>query len=370
VRYGDRMMLKLFRRIADGVNPDLEVGRFLTERASFPHIPPVAGALEYRVGREAPTTLAMLQGLVVNEGDAWSHALDEVARYLGQVPLREDGAPESPFVDVVAAAEEPPSELARDLIGSNLESARLLGQRSAELHVALASVPDDPDFAPEPLGSLYQRSLYQSMRTSAMRRLQALRERRASLPESVGEDVDAVLALEQPLVDAYGRLLGTRLEGVRIRCHGDYHLGQVLRTGNDFTILDFEGEPARPLSERRLKRSPLTDVAGMLRSFDYAVANVLFSSVERGLVSSVDLPAVERWGRFWRQAVSAAFLGGYLGPARSAGLVPNDQAQLRVLLDALCLDKAVYEIGYELDNRPDWLRIPIRGIRERLEEHG
>jgi maltose alpha-D-glucosyltransferase/alpha-amylase len=374
VRYGDRLMLKLFRRISDGVNPDLEIGRFLTEhsegRQGFPHAPPVAGALEYRVGRGTPATLAMLQGLVVNEGDAWTHALDDVERFLGRVPVREDGAPEPPFVDALEASAHEPSELAEDLIGSSLESIRLLGQRTAELHVALASAPDDPAFAPEPFGSLYQRSLYQSVRTSALRRLQTLRERRGTLQEGIREDVDALLALEERLLDTYGGLLGARFGGMRIRCHGDYHLGQVLRTGNDFTILDFEGEPARPLSERRLKRSPLTDVAGMLRSFDYAVATVLISSSERGLVRPMDLPALEGWARFWRQWMSASFLGGYLEPSRAAGLVPADDAQLRKLLDALCLDKAVYEIGYELDHRPEWLRIPIRGIRERLEDHG
>jgi maltose alpha-D-glucosyltransferase/alpha-amylase len=154
-----------------------------------------------------------------------------------------------------------------------------------------------------------------------------------------------------------------------MRCHGDYHLGQVLFTGNDFTIIDFEGEPARPASERRLKRSPRSDVAGMLRSFDYAVNSVLLESGQRGALRPEDVPALEPWGRAWLHFVSESFLSAYLGPVQAAGLVPTGQRELSVLLHSLLIEKALYELRYELGNRPDWLRIPARGIRTLLEEH-
>jgi maltose alpha-D-glucosyltransferase/alpha-amylase len=178
-----------------------------------------------------------------------------------------------------------------------------------------------------------------------------------------------VLAREQDLLRSFHAIVGDPLGGLRIRCHGDFHLGQVLYTGNDFVIIDFEGEPARPASERRLKRSCLRDVAGMLRSFDYAVNSVLLSSGTRGSIRPDDVPFLEPWGALWRQRVSASFLSAYLGPVQAAGLVPTGHRELSLLLQALLLDKAVYELRYEIDNRPDWIRIPARGIRGLLETH-
>ena len=372
VRYGDRLILKLYRRLGDGLNPDLEIGRFLTEKARFTHTPQLAGALEYRGARGVPTTVAILQQQVANEGDAWSYTLDEIERALEGVLTRHpEGIPDfaHPTGDLLDAAFENPPELADELVGGYLESARLLGQRTAELHLALASDTEAPDFAPEPFTSLYQRSLYQSMLTRAMRTFELLRERCSSMSSEAAGEIEAVLALEPVLLEAFRWLIGPPLGGVRLRCHGDYHLGQVLYTGNDFAIIDFEGEPARPASERRLKHSCLRDVAGMLRSFDYAVSTVLMTSGERGAIPPESAPVLEPWGRAWRHFVSGRFLAAYLEPVQAAGLVPTGRGELQVLLRALLLDKAVYELRYELDNRPDWIRIPARGIRGLLEDH-
>jgi len=372
VRYGHRLILKLFRRLGDGANPELEMGRFLTESAGFAHVPQLAGALELRHERSGESTVAILQQQVENEGDAWRYTLDAIARSFEAVLARRPaGAPdrsamEGDLFDAIAA--EPP-ELAHELVGTYLESARLLGQRTAELHLALASDPDDPAFAPEPMSSLDQRSLYQSMRTQALRTLELLRGSRSTLAEEVAAEVDEVLELEPAILESFRALVGPPLGGVRVRCHGDYHLGQVLITGNDFVIIDFEGEPARPVSERKLKRSCLSDVAGMLRSFDYAVNTVLLTTGERGSLRPEDAPALEPWGRAWRHFASARFLAGYLEPVQRAGLVPTERRELRVLLQALLLDKAVYELRYELYNRPEWLRIPVRGIQGLLETH-
>jgi maltose alpha-D-glucosyltransferase/alpha-amylase len=372
VIYGDRFTLKLFRQLGEGVSPELEMGRFLTEQARFDHIPDLAGALEYHRRTAEPTTLAVLQQHVVNEGDAWRYTLDVIDRALESALARHpEGAPELPAGDLVeavldAAHTELPA-IADELVGGYLESARLMGQRTAELHVALACDPDSAAFAPEPFTSLYQRSLYQSMRTQTLRTLERLRERRASLSADVGAEIDAILTHEREILAAFHALVGPSLGGMRLRCHGDYHLGQVLYTGNDFAIIDFEGEPARPASERKLKHSCLRDVAGMLRSFDYAVQTALSNAAERGATRSGDAPALQRWGRAWWYFACASFLSGYVGPVRTAGLIPAGRRELGLLLRALTLDKAMYELRYELDNRPHWLRIPARGIRGMLD---
>jgi maltose alpha-D-glucosyltransferase/alpha-amylase len=251
-------------------------------------------------------------------------------------------------------------------MGTHLEVARLLGQRTAELHLALAHDSEDPAFAPEPFTTLYQRSLYESMRKSVTRNLNLLRRRLDDPTQPPGSEARRLLEREEELVEAFRAIVGTRLGGRRIRVHGDYHLGQVLYTGNDFVIIDFEGEPARPLTERRLKRSPLRDVAGMLRSFDYAAQTALFGSAERGAIREEDVPILLPWGRSLTQWGGSAFLRAYLPPVQAAGLVPAERDELAVLLRVLLLDKALYELGYELNNRPGWSRIPIRGILDLL----
>jgi len=369
--YGQRLILKIFRRLSEGTNPDLEIGRFLTERARFPHIPSVAGALEYRAGEGEPTTLGILQAYVVNEGDAWSYTLDQLERYFECVlTIRSELGD---FVAPTGSPLDPTGQHSPFLVlemASHLETARLLGQRTAEVHLALAAETEDPAFAPEPFAYLYQRSLYQSMRTSTLRNFEVLRERLGDLSGPSATEATALLALEGELLETFRGIVGDRLAGMRIRSHGDYHLAQVLHTGTDLVIIDFEGEPARPLSERRLKQSPLRDVAGMLRSFDYAAYTALFSSAEKGVIREEDVAVLEPWARFWRQWMSSAFLRAYLPPVSGAGLVPADPDPLGRLLRVFLLDKAVYELGYELNSRPSWARIPIRGILDLLRATG
>jgi maltose alpha-D-glucosyltransferase/alpha-amylase len=310
----------------------------------------------------------MLQAYVVNEGDAWSYTLDQVEQFFERV-LEPRDAPEElaiPRGNPLALVDQEPPALVFE-IGGYLETARLLGQRSAELHLALASDPEDQAFAPEAFTSLYQRSLYQAIRTGAVRVLDLLRERLPHLPERSASEAGALLERREALLEAIRTIVGERIGGMRIRCHGDFHLGQLLCTGNDFTIIDFEGEPARSLGERRLKRSPLRDIAGMLRSFDYAVHHPLLGGGERG-IRDEDVPLLEPWACFWRQWVSSAYLRVYLPAVSEKGLVPAETDELERLLRALLLDKAIYELHYELNNRPDWVRIPIRGILDLLED--
>jgi maltose alpha-D-glucosyltransferase/alpha-amylase len=365
IAFGDRMILKLIRRLEPGRNPDLEIGRFLTERAGFANVAPVAGAISARgVGRE-PGTIAIVHGFVPNEGDAWSYALDALDDYYEQALARATrDQPPRPPSPLRALPPEPPSDEARDVVGTFLLNAETLGRRVAELHLALASSTGGPAFAPEPFTALYQRSLYQSIRSLATRMLRRLRAR---FPDAAGAD-DLLLREDEVFARLDAQLRAGRIEGTRIRVHGDFHLGQVLWTGSDFVIIDFEGEPARSLSERRIKRSPLADVAGMLRSFDYAAEQALRSPSTAMLVPDDPRPVLEEWGRAWRRWTSAAFLGAYLEVAGTGGLVPEDPEQARRLLGALVLEKAVYELGYEMHNRPDWIVTPIRGIVELLDD--
>jgi len=360
VIYGDRMILKFYRRVTEGLNPDQEIGRFLTEKAGFTHTPPLAGSFEMRKGRAEPATLGIMQGLVANEGDAWRYTLDSLSRYYDEVLARKpepEQAAVPPSSPVQLADEEIPAS-ARELIGSYLPSAHLLGQRTGELHVALGADAKNPAFAPESFTALYRRSLYQSMRTLADQSLALLAKRVKGLAPEVRADAEAVLKAENAIFQRFRELVGAKITGMRIRCHGDYHLGQVLFTGKDFFIIDFEGEPARPISERRLKRSPLRDVAGMLRSFNYATVATLKGDATR----AVDAAQMKPWARFWNFWVSAHFLKGYFEATRQSAFMPKSRAEIALMLDIYLLEKAIYELNYELNNRPDWLSVPLEGI--------
>jgi maltose alpha-D-glucosyltransferase/alpha-amylase len=363
--YGDRMILKLIRRITEGINPDLEISRFLTEEAEFAFTPPFAGAIELRRGRGEATMLGIAQGLVANEGDAWSYALDSLARYFDEISARRLGVQDAPAPPrgLLESLDQEIPELARDAIGSFLPSMQLLGRRTAELHGALASNVKDPAFAPELITGLYHRSLYQSMRALADQTLSLLARRIKELPDPARADADKVLRLEESIFNRFRQLLALPHTGMRIRCHGDFHLGQVLFTGKDFVIIDFEGEPARPLGERRMKRSPLRDVAGMLRSFHYAATAKLNSQAAR----PEDALALKSWARFWHRWVSVAYLKGYLDAAAGAAFLPAARGELAAVLDIYLLEKAIYELSYELNNRPEFSQVAIAGILEIVE---
>jgi maltose alpha-D-glucosyltransferase/alpha-amylase len=243
-------------------------------------------------------------------------------------------------------------------VGPYLESARLLGQRTAELHLALTNADGNVDFVPEALSALYLRSLYQSLRSQTTQAFQLLQRRLEALPEGVREPATTLLARQREVEARFEAIRNGKIDAVRIRTHGDYHLGQVLYTGDDFVIIDFEGEPARPLGERRLKRSALRDVAGMIRSLHYAA--------RAGMPP--DSAGLDSWARYWHHWVSAAYLRGYLRAAGGAPFIPASETARGALLDVSLLEKAVYELVYELNNRPEWVDLPIAGILELLEE--
>jgi maltose alpha-D-glucosyltransferase / alpha-amylase len=368
INYGDLFILKLLRKVERGVNLDLEIGRFLTEKTSFVHNPPVAGALELRRNRQDPITLGILHGYVPNQGDAWKYTLDVVKHFFETALASQAGTLPEPLVGkpLTALAQEMPPPLAEEMVGTYLESARLLGERTAEMHLALASRQDIPNFAPEPFSGLYQRSIYQSMRNLSARTFRLLRSRLKQVPAEARKEALEILDREAEVFRCFQSVLERKIGGLRIRVHGDFHLGQVLYTGKDFIIIDFEGEPARPLTERRLKRSALRDVAGMLRSFHYAAHHGLMANTVR----PEDVSCLERWADFWQTWASAAYLKEYLALAGQGEFLPNQETDLQVLLNAFILEKAVYELGYELNNRPAWVRLPLCGILQLLNIRG
>jgi len=365
--YGQRLFMKLFRKLERGINTDLELMTFLNEETSFTQAARLAGSLWYeneRVRNDEPMTLGILQSYTVNSGDAWTYTLDAISRYFER--FLSDGAADRvakslPSESVFALAQKPSSDLAQELIGAYLSDAALLGKRTAELHVALSSRDDIPAFAPEPFTPHYQRSDYQLIRAQAVQTLQLVRRRAKDQPEA-----QALLERESDLQKRIREILDRRITGFRIRIHGDYHLGQILRSGNDFVIIDFEGEPSRPLSERRIKRSALRDVAGMLRSFHYAPHAVIFGQAQGTVMRDEDAAKLENGARFWHRWVGAAFLRAYLAESAGSRHLPGSVEEVRILLDCYMLEKALYEIGYELNNRPQWVRIPLRGVLDVL----
>ena len=364
IRIGEPTIFKLFRKVDVGINPDLEVGRFLTEKTTFRNLPPVGGALEYVTSDGKTKTLGILQGFIPNYGDAWSYSQDALGQYFEAAQAHQAGETpdwEPKTYTELARADIPETVL--EHVGPYFSLIQLLGQRTAELHEALASRPDVADFEPEESSTLYQRSVYQSVRNLVRSVFRDLRQAVKTLPEQQAEQVQEVLGLEDAIRQRVATITARKLSGVRTRIHGDFHLGQVLYTGNDFIILDFEGEPARPLSERRLKRSPLTDVASMLRSFHYAPYAWLMQQRNEGLLRAEDNERLRPWARAWQLTASAGFLRGYLSELENKRILPEQQEEIDLLLEVLVLEKAVYELGYEANNRPDWLGVPLDGLR-------
>jgi trehalose synthase-fused probable maltokinase len=349
VKFGSQMMLKLYRRFEPGLNPDLEIGRVLTARG-FAHSPTVLGAMEYARPDKEPATVAIVHSFVDNQGDAWRYTLAELERELG-APVAAGRTQTGPAV---------PSH------GGYAGSASLLGRRTAELHLALAQETDDPAFAPEPCTPAYWQSLRDRMTHSIERALTSLGRRLPALDREDRRYAGSVLAMKGALLSRVAALTDRSPSALRIRCHGDFHLGQVLYTGRDFVIIDFEGEPARPLIERRAKHVPILDVAGMIRSFHYA-AYATFRRLGEGGAEEARLVELEQQVQQWFWSAVDAFLSGYGTVTGNSPLWPQSAGERELLLELHLIEKACYELDYELNNRPDWAGIPLMGILQLLE---
>ena len=388
----NRLILKLFQKVEEGLQPDLEVRQFLDDQQRFAFIPSIAGTLEYHRPNAEPMTVGILQEFIQDTRSAWDYTTDNLRDYFELVIMHPSDINEAPMpsgslVELLTAIETEastnnteatdaffplpscpvnfsPSQIpACKAINNYLSNMQLLGQRTAELHLALASAPDQPAFTPEPFTSLYQRSIYQYSRNLSGQVFLLLKNRLGSLPPETQRLASQVLKQHDACLQRFQLVLNQKITALRTRYHGDYHLGQVLFTGKDFYIIDFEGDPARSLSERRMKRSPLRDVAGMLQSFYYAANMALDREIESGMTHSEPLP---QWTTFWHRWVSATFLKTYLATANQGSFLPKTHQELQVLLDYYLIEQAIYDLGRELTNQSEQVHIPLRRVLQLL----
>jgi maltose alpha-D-glucosyltransferase / alpha-amylase len=378
VLFGKQLFLKLYRRLQPEENPDVELGRFLTEVAHFRRIPPFLGEISISSGSREKTTVALLQGMVDNDGDGWQWFLDALTGWLpGTISLQ---APEPSPAPGWLSDRAPVSEPLKP-VQATLDAAALLGKRTAELHLALSSNTSLESFAPQPITredlERDARRIEAQIRTS----IDALKQKLPKLDEVASDRAGLLLSRRPELIQRARSLTTVASAGLGTRIHGDYHLGQTLHVPaaangseepgsaiGDFILLDFEGEPARPIEERRRKQSPLRDVVGMLRSFSYAA----FSAVDRVLAagagnspssdSAAQSAVLTRWAQSWQNAAASAFLSAYRENIAARGSLLPEPRDAQILLDAYLLEKALYELMYELDNRPGWVQIPINSI--------
>jgi maltose alpha-D-glucosyltransferase / alpha-amylase len=360
ILYDAKLIMKLFRRLQPGENPDTEIGRFLTETAHFPRIAPFLGDITLRTKSGTPTTIAMLQDLVENEGDGWQWTLDELSHYYESVAIQPALHDIGSSASFLTESESP--ALAREHAGLYLDAAALLGRRTAEMHLALATPTRYPAFMAEDFTTADLVADADRIDAQLSLTLEALKRGMSQLTETTADNAALVLSRRIELF-ARARAIASAtpsLAGQSIRIHGDYHLGQVLRSRGDYVILDFEGEPARSLAQRRAKQSPLRDVAGMLRSFSYAAHAAHNAFAQR---RPDDAKYLEPWATLWQNSVSTEFLRAYHATirAKDSALIPQP-AQAQILLNAYLLEKSLYELLYELNNRPAWVRIPLAGI--------
>ncbi|HKQ71861.1 MAG TPA: maltose alpha-D-glucosyltransferase [Polyangiaceae bacterium] len=364
--YGDRLILKVFRRLDEGINPDVEIGRFLQDQ-NFAGTPELAASLDYEAQRGELMTLAVVQGFVQHQGDAAQYTLEELKRFFERVVTKRDwGAlPEEKPLAALLSEEEPAPAITK-MIGAYLDAARLLGRRTAELHLALSGSSHNPDFAPEPYSALYQRSMYQSMRNVSGRVLRLLKTKLAGLPDHERPYAQAVVTHHDRQEQIFEAFLKRRVAAMRIRCHGHLHLGQFLYTGRDFVVIDLEGDPSRPVSDRRRKRSALRDVAAMIRSFHYAAVMGLTEQLKAGALGERTLADVEPFADLWHTWSSWAYLKGYLEAAGRAPFVSKDREELAILLDAFSLERELLELEYELHAGRELVHVPLHGILKTL----
>ncbi|MEM2957403.1 MAG: maltose alpha-D-glucosyltransferase [Candidatus Jordarchaeaceae archaeon] len=365
ITYENVFFLKLYRKLDEGENPDHEIIKYLSSQGSFSQIPPFAGVIQYLPQDGAPFIIGVLEGYVPNQGNAWNYSFDAVGQYFERALSKKMETPKTPqnLFPVLRFSEVPP--LFQELIGGvYLEMVSLLGKRTGELHLALSQEKENPEFTPEPFSTLYQRAVYQSMRSLVRRVTLSLSRNLEKLPEKVQEEALGIIASENEVLNHMQKILKKKISTMKIRIHGNYHLEHILYTGKDFVIIDFEGESARALSERRLKRSPLRDVAAILRSFEYVAFRAL---QQHASLRAEDTILLESWIKPWCYYVSGVFLHSYLNTVGKAFIVPTDKEEFQVLLKAFLLEKAFYELSYELENRPDWAIIPIKGIKNILQ---
>ncbi|HEY5521859.1 MAG TPA: alpha-amylase, partial [Desulfuromonadaceae bacterium] len=369
ILYGDRLLFKMYRKLQEGVNPEPEILRFFAENKGFRNVPSYAGGIKYRAVSGRTYDLGVLQTYISCHGDAWRNTLTSLTQFVEHLLSHKLDLPKLPtqLPTLLEVVDNGIPDQFRDLVrGLHMEMALLLGKRTAEMHRALASSSTDSAWGMEEFSTLYQRSIFQSMRGVVRRNFQKLAANLHLLPDDVQQKrASQVLAAEKEIIACLQKITGRRLSAMKCRIHGDFHLGQALFTGKDFAFIDFEGEATHSMSERRLKRSPLRDVAGMIHSFHYAAMTTL---VQHGASYPDDIPLLEPWLEAWYVYVSGSYLKAYLHAMKNSPLVPENRSELAIMLRCFLIDKVVHELGYELNNRPDWVDLSLRGIDMLMRE--
>ncbi len=365
---GDALVLKLYRRMEKGLNPDVEISLFLTEQKRFTSTARAVGTLEYHDSSGQTAVMGMLQEFVDNEGDGWEYSQAALQDYFQEVEKRLATGPSPPIINLPLmdrSREKPPAEFVA-MAGEYLQSIMVLGRRTAEFHLALLEQTSNKAFQPEESTVAYTEHLAESVIRQIQDILPVLTAKIPQLSGEIQQNADRVVNGAPELLDWAGEIaeVGGEL-GQLIRHHGDYHLGQVLRTKeNDFILLDFEGEPLRPMKERSGKGSALKDIAGMVRSFHYAAETALVTAKAKAGQTG-DKEKLISWGRAWYEWTSSAFVGAYLETAAGAPFLPTANADF--VLDIYLLEKVFYELKYEMNNRPAWMHIPLVGIVDILD---
>ncbi len=367
--YGEKLALRLYRHVNQGVAPDLELSRFLTQRARFPHVTNLLGAIELHDDDREPGTLALLREQVRHEGTAWEYALDELGRYIERILLPDESQHQTlppggnPLLE---STQIDPAALAYERIGPWLQSAELIGQRTAELHIALASNRDDKQFAPEAFTSFYQRGLYQSVRKIVRQALQALHRQVRDLDLAIRPHAEEVLHSEPDILMLLQSAKEIRIRTLRIRCHGAYGLEHLLYTGRDFVVADLAGDPNQSLGERRIKRAPLLDAAGMIHSLCRASQAALWGEVS-GIGTTGAASVLRQWVSYWHNASGSAFLKRYLDVLKPTDLLPEDPAHVRILLRTFCVERGCREILTQSQHPGPGLKIALTALLELLK---
>ncbi len=347
----DSMVLKVYRRLSRGPHPEIEIGRFLTEVARYENTPPLLGTVEHIAADGTPTALAILHGFVRSQGDGWTHSGNYLDRMLDESRV------------VVAA--EPGDPAQRHAM--YLAQIAALARRVAELHRSLAIDTTDPDFVPEPVDAADLAAWRKEARGQAAAAFATLEQARASADDALRFDIDSVLARRAECLERIDALAEGPIDAAKTRVHGDLHLGQVLVVQNDFQIVGFEGEPARPLDRRRAKSSPARDVASILRSFQYAAASAMLR------IAGPDADALAKLqphALLWERVAQEAFLGAYRRAIEGCPSWPADPGQANRLLGLFQLDTTLNQVCHEAANRPNWLRIPVAGLAALLDDGG
>lgn len=363
--YNDQYFLKIFRKLEYGLNPDLEVVRFLSEKTPFSNAPTYGGSLLFLEEKKRPIILGLIQNKIDNRGDAWSTMLEDLEAYYERVAAVEsDKVPKLLHKERLYFMDVPVK--VRHLIGrSTYKRVTNLAKRTAEMHIALASDKEEDSFMPCDFCQEDQENLYKNQVQLVNDQLTALQGQLNAFPKQVAAEAQTVIDYKPRILQILENIIQAPIAATQTRVHGDYHLGQVLDNGDDFYIIDFEGEPMRPIEERRSKTSPFKDVAGMVRSFHYAAYGELYLHPEK--YAQNELPTLENWAAQWFHYISRFYLTAYFDRTESQGFIPTNKEQLQTLLRTFIIEKAIYEVGYEMNNRPNWLKIPLRGVLYELQ---